>query len=305
MNLSRILAVVALSATSAAFSSAEAQTKVAIGYPTASDFLPAYVAADNGCFARYKIEPVMTRIPVISNIVPALVSNSLQIGASTPPILVQAIDSGLDIVAISGSSLMTKGSEVLSLVTRADQPIKSAVDLKGKKIGVPGLNSVAHVVFRKWLKNAGVEQDVTYIETTFPQMNDLLKSKTLDGVLAVEPIRSGIVNSGTGVRAPEEYFTAVKENMLLTMWIASGKWAKENPEIVKNFRTCIGEGIAFIKSNPEETKAIEKKYVGFNSPVYPEMRNSLSPDEFAFHIDLAKEFKLIRRDIDPSKLVLQ
>jgi ABC-type nitrate/sulfonate/bicarbonate transport system substrate-binding protein len=91
--------------------------------------------------------------------------------------------------------------------------------------------------------------------------------------------------------------------MLLTMWIASGKWAKDNPDVVKNFRTCIGEGIEFIKAKPDETKEIEKKYVGFNSPLYPEMTNKLEPEEFNPHIEMAKEFRLIRRDIDARKLI--
>jgi len=88
-------------------------------------------------------------------------------------------------------------------VVRKETQIKAATDVKGKKIGVPGVNSVADVMFRKWLKNNGVNlNDVTFIETPFPQMNDLLRAGTVDAVLAAEPIRSRIVDAGTGGARP-------------------------------------------------------------------------------------------------------
>jgi NitT/TauT family transport system substrate-binding protein len=285
---------------------ANAQTKVTIGYPTASDFLPAFVAKEEGCFDKHKIDATMTRMPIVSNIPAALMAGSLQIGMSTPTVMLQAREGGLDLVGIAGGTRMVKDNPSMSLVMRKGVDVKTAADVKGKKIGVPGINSVADVMFRKWLKNNGVKlEDVTFIEATFPQMPDLLKGGTLDGVVVVEPIRSRIVGADIGYRIPEEFYVAVNPDSLLTLWSATGAWAKANPEVIKNFRACLAEGLAWIKANPEKAREVEKKYLGFITPTYPTMVIDMKADDFRFFADLTKEMGLTRKDVDIKTLVVQ
>ena len=242
----------------------------------------------------------------MSNIPPALVAGSLQIGMSTATVLLQAVDGGIDLNVVAGATRMLKDNPTISLVVRKETQIKAATDVKGKKIGVPGVNSVADVMFRKWLKNNGVNlNDVTFIETPFPQMNDLLRAGTVDAVLAAEPIRSRIVDAGTGARALEEYYVAVSPDSILAFWIATAAWAKANPDVVRKFRECLVEGLAFIKSNPDEAKAIEKQYLGVNTPVYPTMTVDAKAEDFQFFVDLAREFALVRKPIDVKTLVAQ
>ncbi len=284
---------------------AVAQTKVNIGYPTASDFLPAFIAKEEGCFEKHKIDATMTRMPIVSNIPASLVAGSLQIGMSTPTVMLQAREGGLDLVGIAGGTRMVKANPSMSLVMRKGVDVKTAADVKGKKIGVPGLNSVADVMFRKWLKNNGVKlEDVTFIEATFPQMPDLLKGGTLDGVVVVEPIRSRIVGADIGYRIPEEFYVSVNPDSLLTLWSATGAWAKANPEVIKNFRTCLAEGLASLKANPEKAREIEKKYLGFTTPTYPTMALDLKAEDFVFFANLTKEMGLTRKDVDVKTLVV-
>jgi NitT/TauT family transport system substrate-binding protein len=283
---------------------AQAPKKVAIGYASASDFLPAFIGKEKGCFEKRGLDVTLTRIPIVSNIPPALVAGSLQIGMSTATVLLQAVDGGIDLNVVAGATRMLKDNPTISLVARKEAQIKSAADVKGKKIGVPGVNSVADVMFRKWLKNNGVNlNDVTFIETPFPQMNDLLRAGTVDGVLAAEPIRSRIVGSETGYRIPEEYYVAVSPDSILAFWIATAAWAKANPDVIAKFRDCLTEGLAFIKSSPEEAKAIEKQYLGFNTPIYPTMTTAAKPEDFQFFVALAREFGLVRKDVDVKTLV--
>ena len=277
-----------------------------IGYASASDFLPAFIGKEKGCFERRDLDVTLTRIPIVSNIPPALVAGSLQIGMSTATVLLQAVDGGIDLNVVAGATRMVRDNPTISLVVRKETSIKAATDVKGKKIGVPGVNSVADVMFRKWLKNNGVNlNDVTFIETPFPQMNDLLRAGTVDAVLAAEPIRSRIVDAGTGARAPEEYYVAVSPDSILAFWVATAAWAKANPDVVRKFRECLVEGLAFIKSNPDEAKAIEKQYLGVNTPVYPTMTVDAKAEDFQFFVDLAREFTLVRKPIDVKTLVAQ
>ena len=298
--MSAVIAVIAVSSPAAA----QAPKKVEIGYASASDFLPAFIAKEKGCFEKRNLDVTLTRIPIVGNIPPALVAGSLQIGMSTATVLLQAVDGGIDLNVVAGATRMLKDNPTISLVARKESQIKSAADVKGKKIGVPGVNSVADVMFRKWLKNNGVNlNDVTFIETPLPQMNDLLRAGTVDGVLAVEPIRSRIVGSDIGYRTPEEYYVAVSPDSILAFWIATAAWAKANPDVIAKFRECLADGLAFIKSNPDEAKAIEKQYLWLNTPVYPTMTTAAKAEDFQFFVALAREFGLIRKDIDVKTLV--
>jgi NitT/TauT family transport system substrate-binding protein len=279
-------------------------TKINLGYATAADYLPAFVAKENGCFAKNGLDVTLTRMQIVGNIPPALVSGSLQIGIGTATVLIQAVDGGLELVAIATAARMLKANPTISLVVRQGVEIKSAADVKGKKIGVPGLNSVADMVFRKWLKNNGVRaEDATFIETPFPQMSDLLKAGTVDAVTAVEPIRSRIVSAGIGSRAPEEYYVAVHPDTLLSFYTATSQWAKANPQAIKSFRTCLTEALTDIKAQPDKAKEVEKQYLGFNTPTLPSFVVDIKSDDFKFFVELSKEFNLIRKDIDVTKLV--
>jgi NitT/TauT family transport system substrate-binding protein len=123
--------------------------KITIGYPPATDFLAVYVAKDKGLFEKHNIDATVTRLPVVTNIPSAIVSGSVQIGMTTVPVLLQAVDGGLDFVVIAGAARHTKASPFISLLARNEVKIAKPEDLAGKKVGVPGINSVIDVMLRK------------------------------------------------------------------------------------------------------------------------------------------------------------
>jgi NitT/TauT family transport system substrate-binding protein len=278
--------------------------KVTIGYPPATDFLPVYVAKDKGYFDKRNIDATLTRLPVVTNIPSAIISGSVQIGMTTVPVLLQAVDGGLDFVIIAGAAHHTKASPFISLLARKDLKIEKPGDLAGKKVGVPGINSVIDVMLRKWLINNKVPLNrVTVIEAPLPQLPDLLKVGSVDLVAIVEPFRTRIIAGDIGPVAAE-YFGEVDPDVLVSAWMATGDWAKKNPETIKGFRAAIDEGLAFIKANPDEAKEIEKKYIGFNSPRFPTFENNAKPDDLKVFINIGKELGLYRTALDPQKLVL-
>jgi len=278
--------------------------KVTIGYPPATDFLPVYVAKDKGFFDKHNIDATPTRLPVVTNIPSAIVSGSVQIGMTTVPVLLQAVDGGLDFVIIAGAAHHTKAGPFISLLARKDVKIEKPEDLAGKKVGVPGINSVIDVMLRKWLINNKVTLNrVTVIEAPLPQLPDLLKVGTVDLVAIVEPFRTRITASDIGYVAAE-YFGEVDADVLVSAWMATGDWAKKNPETIKSFRAAIDDGLAFIRANPDEAKEIEKKYIGFNSPRFPTFENKAKPDDLKVFINIGKELGLYRTALDPQKLVL-
>ena len=280
------------------------RTKVSIGYPPASDFLPAYVAEDQGIFAKHNLDATMVKIPIVTNIPSAVISGSIQIGMTTIPVILQADDGRLDLVVIAGAARHTKAQPFISLMARSDIKYAKPDDLVGKTVGVPGINSVIDVTLRKWLLNNHVALDkVKFVEGPLPQLPDMLKSGSVDYVAIVDPLRTRIVATKIGFIAAE-YCAEVNPDFLVSAWLATGAWAKANPDAVKNFRAAITEGLEFIRKNPEEAKVIEKKYIGYNSPAFPTFTTKASPEDLTFFLSLGQELKLYRTQLDPKKIVV-
>jgi NitT/TauT family transport system substrate-binding protein len=299
-NLSATLGALCLLATGAS----AANVKVNIGYATAADYLPAFVSKENGCFAANGIDAQFTRITVTAHIPAALIADTMQIGALTATAFLPAVENGIELVAVAGGTRILQGNETISLVTSTKFQVKRGADLVGKKIGVPGVNSVADVMFRKWLKNEGVDvAKVQIIEAPFPQMKDLIKSGQIDGALVVEPIRSMIANEGVGQRAGVEYHTAVAKDSILAFWTASKKWADKNPQAVASFRKCLTEGIAWVGANPDRAREIEKQYLGFNTPVRPDWNVEINDEDFKLYVDVSLELGVLRKRVDAKNLV--
>ena len=281
-----------------------AQSKINVGYVTASDFVPLLVAKEKGFFEKRGLDVEPKRIPIITNIPPALVSGDLQIGSSTMPLLLQANDGGLDMRLVAGAARHLKETSKIVLMVRSTLKIEKPEDLKGKKIGVAGFNSTMDVFVRKWLKLKGVDpKDVTFVEAAFPQMPDLLKGGTVDAVTITEPMRSIAQNSGAGY-VFADYVAEYFPDLLMVGYIATGDWAMKNPAAIKAFRDAMDESIAFIAANKDETKAIEQKVLGFTSNAPAAFKTAVKPDDLDVYITVGKELGLYRSALDPKKMIM-
>ena len=157
------------------------------------------VAVDEGIFGKHGLDVEMTPIGINSNIPAAILSNSIQIGGPTSTVFLQAVDGGLDLVAIAGASVMnpTSNGNITAFV-RNGITIKEPRDFVGKKVGAPGLNAFLHVLFVKWLVEKGVDpKSVNFVEVTFPTMSDIIKSGGVDAVLDGRAVRDAHAERGT------------------------------------------------------------------------------------------------------------
>jgi NitT/TauT family transport system substrate-binding protein len=280
-----------------------AQTKVNIGFSPAADFTPVFAGKDKGFFEKRGLDVTLTRVPLASNIPSAIVAGSLQIGMGTGSMLVQTAEAGLGLVAITGASRVVKTNSVVSLVARSGENIKSAADLKGKKVGVPGLNSMLHVLFQKWLLDNKIAlAQVTMIESPFPQMRDMLKGGTIDAAIAIEPFRARILSDNTGFRVAD-YVSEIQEDVLAAFWMTKSDWAQANPQAIRAFREGYEEALAYCVQNPEEARALQVKYLGFPSPVIPSYSTRLSAADLELFEKAGRQVGMLRQPVDVTKLI--
>jgi len=282
---------------------AQPMTKMNIGYGFAADFLPAFVAKEEKIFEKNKIDATLTSFPGASLVPPAIISGSLQMGINTAPNLLLSAEAGIELVAVAGGARLTKENAKVALVTRKDLIVAKAEDLKGKRVGVPGINSIIEIFLRKWLINNKVPlKEVTIVEAGMPLMGDLVRTGQLDAVTPIEPILGRIVASGAGLKSVD-FFSEVNPDVIGSFWTTMRPWAAANPVAIAGFRASLAEGLAFIRANPERARQIEEKYLHTTSTAMPSYTLDIKPQDFDFFVKLGVELGINRRAVDTSTLV--
>lgn len=290
---------------------AQAQTKIQVGCTATSDCASAMVGVDEGIFKRHGLDVEMVLIGINSNIPAAILSNSIQIGGPTSTVFLQAVDGGLDLVAVEGASIMNKTSnDAIAAFVRTGVEAKEAKDFVGKKVGAPGLGAFLHVLFVKWLVEKGVNpKGVNFVEVTFPTMNDVLKSGSVDAVLTAEPFVTRMTAAGTG-HVGARYAAELSRTEPIIFYAASRDWAEKNPEAIKNFRAGIAEAAKIVNADRDKASAAIAKFtkqplelVKMSPPNYSEP--VLKSEQLAWWIDIMKQQNMLQSKVDLDKLMLK
>jgi NitT/TauT family transport system substrate-binding protein len=271
-----------------------------------SGCLSALVARDEGIFAAHGIDAEF--LLVQNNIPPAIVSGSVDIGSPTVAVFLQAVDGGLDLEAIAGGTILDPvASNQVAVMARTGLELKEAKDFVGKKVGTPGLGALLHVLFRKWLIDHGVDPGkVNFVEVSFPNMSDALKSGSLDAVLAAEPFTTRIAKSGSGEIAAH-FLNEFALNQPSIAYIASRSFVEAHPDVVRAFRESIAEAAPIVNSNRDKASASLSKFnkvpieiVKLNRPDIA--APALKPSDFDWWIRTLKQQDMLQTDIDLGRI---
>ena len=289
----------------------QAQTRIQIGCTATSDCASAMVAVDEGLFKKHGLDAEMVLIGINSNIPAAILSNSIQIGGPTSTVFLQAADGGLDLVAVSGASIMNPASNGnIAAFVRNGVAIKEPKDFVGKKVGAPGLGAFLHVLFVKWLVEKGVDpRAVNFVEVTFPTMADIIKSGGVDVVLTAEPFVTRMSNAGLG-SVGARYGAELARTEPIIFYAAARDWAEKNPDTVKKFRDAIADGAAIVNSDRDKASASISKFT--KQPIdlvkaTPPNRSepALKAEQLSWWIDVMSSQKMLQTKLDLNKLMLK
>ncbi len=237
-----------------------AASPLTIGYQPTIDLIPAFIAAQQGMFTAHGIEATLVGGSGAIQI-SGLVARSLDITNPTVPQLLQAIDSGLDLVIIGGANMMSPQAGEFAAVVRTGESLTQPKDFVGRKVGVNTVGSFLHVLFVQWLTNHHVDPAaVTFIEIPFPQMGDVLRQGTVDAVVSVEPFVARMVAAGTGI-ATNGFVRDFPAGMPVAVYAAERSWAEQHRGEIDGFRAAMREAEKSFAANPEQGRADTLKYL--------------------------------------------
>jgi NitT/TauT family transport system substrate-binding protein len=280
-------------------------------YNATSAYAASYVAQDEGYFARHGLEFEFSLTGNTTMTPAALMSQTVDIGGITPPMILQANEQGLDLVVVAGGTATPDPAGTSGMLARRGSDIKTAQDLIGRKVGVPGLGGTFDLLAKKWVDSQGVDyRKINWVEVPFTRMSDTMKAGLVDVVSATLPFYARIVDAKIGYDIGDIY-APVPDGSLLAFYGSSRDWARKNPEAVKAFRASLDDAVAFI-ADPSHTTKVQEILAKYTKlpidaeppPVPTTLHVHVKPDALAFWIDVAHAQGVISKDhLDPASFI--
>lgn len=299
------LAGVALSVTFGA--AAIAQTEITIGVPPVPEFSLPMIAIEKGYFEENGISAKIQLTQ--GGTAAALQSGSLHIGAVGSPGLIQATDSGLDLVVVAGGAVASVEDTNFGIVSGVGSGINSPADFVGKKVGVPAIGDFFHIMSREWFRVNGVDwHDITFVEGGFPRLPDLLRAGTVDAVVTTQPFM-------TAAQAPEVgdktfYIAAdLPDRLPPFVYIATREWAEENPETVAAFKTSLDKALVFEEADMKGALEVFSHFVNMPEEILSKLTISkldtnVGPDQIKLWVDMMEKQDMLRNFKPTEELFL-
>jgi NitT/TauT family transport system substrate-binding protein len=283
-------------------------TRIELGFTGAIDYLAAFVAKDQGYFAKRGLDVSLRYMPNGASIPPGLLGDSLQIGGIAVPVVLQAKAGGFPMKIVAGGSVTTKRNPNGWVVGRANSTIKGPKDFQNKRVGVPAIGSYYHVLLRQWLEDNGVQaKSVTFVEVPFVRLGDVLKSGQIDAAALGQPYAGRIIASGTGYEIAA-YTTHYPDDTLSNLYCATEAWVRAHPKVPAAFRSALDEAAVFIAANPDKARESAVRYLKVSADIVAKLplanyRSVVTPAQLQAWNTIARRQALINKDVDPASLL--
>ena len=234
-------------------------TKVRVGTIGLTCEAPIYTAFENGYFKDEGIEVEFVRCEWKAY-KDTLALGGFDITHHLIMMLLKPIEQGLDAKITAGVH-----TGCLRVQAAPDGPISKVADLKGKRIGVPGMGTPPFIFANRVLNDHGLDPAKDVEWKTFPagELGLALKKGEIDAVATSEPIGTMLLADNTVKNIADQAVDAPYKDEFCCAVMANGKWASANPVLCAAATRAILKGAKFVQTNPRAAArmAVEKKYL--------------------------------------------
>jgi NitT/TauT family transport system substrate-binding protein len=236
--------------------------KVRVGYIGITCEAPIFSAVEKGFFKEEGLDVSLVKCEW-ANYKDVLALDGFDITHHLVMYFLKPIEQGLDVKFTGG---IHRGC--LRVQSAANGNIHAIQDLRGKRIGVPGMGTPPFIFANRVLGAHGVDPATEITWRVFPagELGLALDKGEVDAVADSEPIGSlllaekkvrNVADQATDPPYKDEYCCAV---------IVSGKFLKRNPKAAAGATRALLKGAKWVEANPAAAArlSVEKKYLASN-----------------------------------------
>lgn len=252
--LGLVLVLLNTACTSAPSSQGETYLRLPMGYVPDPQYAPLYVADHKGYFAAEGLEVEFDYSYETDGI--ALVgAGEIPFSLCSGEQVILARANGLPVVYV----MQWYQKYPVAVIAKTSSGIRTATDLAGRRIGIPGLFGASYVGFEGLLGAVGLSDgDVDLIEIGYTQAEALAQDR-VEAVVVYsnnEPARLRVAGESLDVIQTSDYVDLVSNGLL-----TNEKTIQDNPELVEGMTRAILRGVRDVLDNPDEAFEICDAYI--------------------------------------------
>jgi NitT/TauT family transport system substrate-binding protein len=237
-------------------------TKIRVGYIGLTCEAPIYTAVEKGFFKEEGLDPVLVKCDW-SNYKDVMALGGFDITHHLVTYFLKPIEQGLDVKFTGG---IHRGC--LRVQAPANGKINTVEDLRGKRIGVPGMGTPPFIFANRALIAHGIDpsREITWVVFPSGELGLALQKGDIDAVADSEPIGTllatqdklkTIADSAKDSPYNDEYCCEV---------IVSGKFLTANPKAAAAATRALLKAAKWVQTNPAAAArlSVEKHYLASN-----------------------------------------
>lgn len=237
-------------------------TKIRVGYIGLTCEAPIYTAVEKGFFKEEGLDPVMVKCDW-SNYKDVMALGGFDITHHLVMYFLKPIEQGLDVKFTGG---IHRGC--LRVQAPPNGKINSVDDLRGKRIGIPGMGTPPFIFANRVLTAHGIDpsREITWIVYPAGELGLALDKGEVDAVADSEPIGTLLVAQGKVKNIADQAKDAPYNSEYCCEVIVSGKFLKANPKAAAAATRALLKAAKWVQTNPAAAArlSVEKKYLASN-----------------------------------------
>jgi len=239
-----------------------ASNKIRVGYIGLTCEAPIFSAVEKGFFKEEGLEVEMVKCEW-ANYKDVLALGGFDITHHLVMYFLKPIEQGLDVKFTAG---IHKGCLRVQAATKGN--IHTVQDLRGKRIGVPGMGTPPFIFANRVLGANGIDASKDVSWRVFPagELGLALDKGEVDAVADSEPIGSLLLADGKVRNVADQAQDIPYKNEYCCAVIVNGKYLAAHPKESAAATRALLKGAKWVEANPAAAArlSVEKKYLASN-----------------------------------------
>ena len=285
--------------------------KIGYGIQAGLCSAPFFIADEKGFFREEGLNFEAVKIDT-TQIPQLLTTGQIDVTNNLLASMIQPIANGLNVKVT-----LAMHTGCIKVLVDPKSSIQRPEDLKGKKIGVPGMGAQPTLITQRYLARRGIgvvppKLEVEWIVYPMPELGLALERGQVDAVALSDPTAQILQNSGKGRAIINTTTDTEMKDEFCCVVVASASAARNHPEELAKLTRAIQKASQFVQENPEETARLiaEKKYVPGDPAVNAELlrgynyRASVSEAKIAIDRNVRdlQNIGLVNRTVNVTRL---